>query len=95
MKIYLLPFYLFDDIKNIGITHANHSTTPKAISTKLHVLPGRLYFLLAFCARHYPWLLLCQKNTIKNYFIQLKLLFWSLDLATSLLFEEMFFLTFH
>ena len=35
--IYLLTFYLFDDIKkNIGITHVNHSATPKAILTKVH-----------------------------------------------------------
>ena len=35
--IYLLTFYLFHDIeKNIGITHVNHSATPKAILTKVH-----------------------------------------------------------
>ena len=37
MIIYLLTFYLFDDMeKNIGITHVNHSATPKAILTKVH-----------------------------------------------------------
>ena len=37
MIIYLLTFYLFDDIKkNIGITHVNHSADPKAILTKVH-----------------------------------------------------------
>ena len=37
MIIYILTFYLFDDIeKNIGITHVNHSATPKAILTKVH-----------------------------------------------------------
>ena len=37
MMIYLLTFYLFDDIeKNIGIFHVNHSATPKAILTKVH-----------------------------------------------------------
>ena len=37
MIFYLLTFYLFDDIeKNIGITHVNHSATPKAILTKVH-----------------------------------------------------------
>ena len=37
MIIYLLTFYLFDDIeKNIGITHANHSATSKAILTKMY-----------------------------------------------------------
>ena len=37
MIIYLMAFYLFDDIeKNIGITHVNHPATPKAILTKVH-----------------------------------------------------------
>ena len=37
MIIYLLSFYLFDDIeKNIVITYVNHSATPKAILTKVH-----------------------------------------------------------
>ena len=37
MIIYLLRFNLFDDIKeNIGITHVNHSATPKAVLTKVH-----------------------------------------------------------
>ena len=37
MIIYLLTFYLFDDIeKKIGITHVNHSATPKAILTEVH-----------------------------------------------------------
>ena len=38
MIIYLLTFYLFDDIekKSIGITYANHSATPKTILTKVH-----------------------------------------------------------
>ena len=36
MIIYLLTFYLFDDIeKNIGVSHVNHSATPKAILTKM------------------------------------------------------------
>ena len=39
MLIYLLTFYLFDDIeKNIKITHANHSATSKAILTKMLVV---------------------------------------------------------
>ena len=51
MMICLLTFYLFDDIeKNIGITHMNHSATPKAILTKVHVQSERLYFLFAFFA---------------------------------------------
>ena len=33
----LIDIYLFDDIKKyIGITHVNHSATPKAILTKVH-----------------------------------------------------------
>ena len=50
MIIYLLTFYLFDDIeKNIVITHANHSATSKAIltkMTKMHVQPELLYFFI-------------------------------------------------
>ena len=53
MIIYLLTFYLFDDIKtNKGITHANHSATSKAISTKMHVQPDRPYFLFALGIIH-------------------------------------------
>ena len=59
MIINLLTFYLFVDIKNIfRITHAKHSAASKAILlslTKMHVQPEHLYFLFAFCARHYPW----------------------------------------
>ena len=53
MIIYLLTFYLFDDIeKNTRITQANHSTTSKAILTKMHVQPERLFFRLNifYCA---------------------------------------------
>ena len=39
MIIYLLAFYLFVDIKNIGITHAKHSAKSNAILTKMHVQP--------------------------------------------------------
>ena len=56
MLIYLLTFYLFDDNeKNIGITHANHSATSKAISTKnakMHVQAERPYFLILFSTSH-------------------------------------------
>ena len=34
MIIYLLTFYLFVDIKNIGITHAKHSAKSNVILTK-------------------------------------------------------------
>ena len=57
MIIYLLIFYLFDDIeKNIEITYANRSASSKTLLTKMHVQPERLYFLFEFCARNYPWL---------------------------------------
>ena len=56
--------------KNIGITHANHSARSKAILTKLHVQPERLYFLFVFCAMHYPCWSLWRKNTKNCYFIQ-------------------------
>ena len=37
MIIYLLTFYLFDNIKkSIGITHVNYSGTPKSILTNVH-----------------------------------------------------------
>ena len=32
-------------LKNIGITHANHFAKSKAVLTKMHVQPERLYFL--------------------------------------------------
>ena len=57
---------------------------------KMHVQAERLNFLFLFCARHYPWWSLWQKN---NLFIQVKPLFWSLNLVTPLLFEEMLVLT--
>ena len=74
MIIYLLTFYLFDDIeKNIGITHVNHSATPKAILTKMHDCTCNLN--VYFCAKHYPWWSLWQKYTKNNYFIQVNPLF--------------------
>ena len=90
MIIYLLTFYLFDDIeKNIVITHANHSARSKAIltkMTKMHVQPELLYFLFLFCARHYPWWSLWQKNTKNNYFIQVKLLFSVVKFSNTVIF---------
>ena len=58
--------------KDIRITHAKHSATSKAILTKMHMQPERLYFLFCFCTRHYPWWSLWQKNTKNNYLIQVK-----------------------
>ena len=71
MIIYLLIFYLFDEIeKNIEIPHANYYATSKALLTKMLVQSERLYFLFAFCARNYPWWSLWQKNTKSNCFIK-------------------------
>ena len=53
MIIYLLTFYMFDDIeKHIEITDANHSATSTAILTKMLVQPERLYYLFAFWVRN-------------------------------------------
>ena len=70
MIIYLLTFYLFDNIeKNIGITHANHSATSKAILTKMHVQPKRLYFRVALGIIHGGR---CDKKTNKPKTILIK-----------------------
>ena len=61
--------------KSIKIIHAKRSESSKTILTKMHVQPERLYFLFEFCARHYPWWLLWQKNTKNNYFSQVKTFF--------------------
>ena len=97
MIIYLLTFYLFDDIeKNIGITHVNHFATPKAILTKVHDYTCNLnvyilYLRFALCIIHGDR---CDRKTPKNnYFIQVNPLFWSLKSVTLLLFEEMLVLT--
>ena len=57
MIVYLSTFYLFDDIEKISesLRRINHSATSKATLTKMHEQPECLYFLFAFCARHYPW----------------------------------------
>ena len=88
MLIYLLTFYLFDNIeKNIKITHsAKHSPTSKAILTKKLVQPERLYFLYAFCARNYPWWSLWQKNTPNNCFIQVKSTFSVVEVSNAVTF---------
>ena len=49
MIIYLLTFYLFDDIeKNIEIIHANQSETSNAILTKMLVQLNVYIFYLRF-----------------------------------------------
>ena len=49
MIISLLTFYLFDDFeKNIGISHANHSATSRAILTKCTCNLNVYFFYLCF-----------------------------------------------
>ena len=59
MMIFLLTFYLFDDIEQ---KYRNHTCESFCYakgnfdkSARLRVQSERLYFLLAFRARHYPW----------------------------------------
>ena len=52
-------------------------------SARLHVQSERLYFLFAFCARHYPWWSLWQKNTKSNYFIQVYPLFSVVEISNT------------
>ena len=87
MIIYLLTFYLFDNFekKNIGITHANHSATQRQF-WKMHVQVERRYFLFLFCARHYTWWSLWQKNSKNNLFIQVKPLFSVVEFSNTVTF---------
>ena len=76
MIIYLLTFYLFDNIEKkileslmriILLLKGNFDKF-----WKMHAQAERLYFLFLFCARHYPWWSLWQKNTKNKLFIQVK-----------------------
>ena len=95
MIIYLLTFYLFDDIEKISESLMRIILLrQRQFCQRMHLQPERLYFLFALCARHhYPWWSLRRKNTKNYYFNQLKLPFWSLNLVTSLPFEELLVLT--
>ena len=81
---------------NIGITHVNHSATPKAILTKVHDCTCNLnvyifYLRFALGIIHGDR---CDRKTPKNnYFIQVNPLFRPLKSITLLLFEEMLVLT--
>ena len=87
MIIYLLKFYLFDDVeKNIRITHVNLSATPKAILTKVHDTTCNLniyIFYLCFAlgiihGNH------CDRKTPKNnYFIQVNPLFSVVEISNT------------
>ena len=53
---------------------------------KMHVQAERLYFLFLFCARHYPWWSLWQKNNKNNLFIQVKPLFSVVEFSNTVTF---------
>ena len=73
MIIYLLAFYLFDDIEKILESLMRIILLrQRQFWQKMHAQPERLYFLFAFCARHYRWWSLWRKNTKSYYFIHLK-----------------------
>ena len=94
MIIYLLTFYLFDEIeKNIKITHALYSATSKAILTKLLVQPERLYFLCVLCQELSIVIVLTEKNTKIIVLFKSSPCFGSLKLVTLIHFEEMLVLT--
>ena len=90
MIIYLLTFYLFDDILKKYLNHSCESffyvKGNFPILTKMHVQPEQLYFLFLFWARHYPWWSLWQKNTKNNYFIQVKPLFSVVEFWNTVIF---------
>ena len=97
MTIYLLTFYLFDDIeKNIGITHVNHSATPKAILTKVNDCTCNLNVYI-FYLRFTLGIIhgdRCDRKTPKTIILfKLTPFFRSLKSVTLLLFEEMLVLT--
>ena len=74
MIIYLLTFYLFDDIeKNIGITHVNNSATPKAFLTKvLNVYIFYMRFVLG---------IIHGDRCDRKYFIQVNPLFSVIEIS--------------
>ena len=72
MIIYLLTFYLFDYIEKNILESLMRIILLLKVNfekmLKMHVQAERLYFLFLFCARHYPWWSLWQKNTKNNLF---------------------------
>ena len=90
MIIYLLTFYLFDNIeKKLLVSLMRIILLLKGNFDKfwkMHMQAERLYFLFLFCARHYPWLSLWQKNTKNNLFIQVKLLFAVVEFSNTITF---------
>ena len=90
MMIYLLTFYLFDDILKKYWNHSCESffyvKGNFPILTKMHMQPEQHYFLFLFWARHYPWWSLWQKNIKNNYFIQVKPLFLVVEFSNTVIF---------
>ena len=90
MIIYLLTFYLFDNIKKNYWNHSCESFCySKVILTNFEkcTWKGNVYFVLfLFCARHYPWWSLWQKNTKNNLFIQVKPLFLVVEFSNTVTF---------
>ena len=76
MIIYLLTFYLFDNIEILLLESLMRIILLLKGNFdkfwKMHVQAERLYFLFLFCARHNPWWSLWQKNNKNNLFIQVK-----------------------
>ena len=90
MIIYLLTFYLFDNIefflleslmRIILLLKGNFDKF-----WKMHVQAERLYFLFLFCASHNPWWSLWQKNTKNNLLIQVKPLFLVVEYSNTVIF---------
>ena len=72
MTIYLLTFYLFDDIeKNIEITHANHPATSKTILTKMLV-----QFATCVLRTELSMMIVVTEKPKNNCFIQVKPFFF-------------------
>ena len=55
-------------------------------NANMHVQAERPYFLFLFCASHYPWWSLWQKNTKNNNFIQVKPPFLVVEFSNTITF---------
>ena len=90
MIIYLLTFYLFNNIEIFLLESLMRIILQLKGNFdkfwKKHVQAERLYFLFLFCARHYPWWSLRQKNTKNNLFIQVKPLFSVVEFSNTVTF---------
>ena len=90
MLIYLLTFYLFDNIEKkileslMRIILLLKDNFDKF--WKMHVQAERLNFLFLFFARHYPWWSLWPKNTQNNLFIRVKPLFLVVEFSNTVTF---------